>query len=98
MTASPIKHQEKIIKIVEMFYPHAKIYLFGSYARNEARRTSDIDLAIDAGIKIPLEEKHMIANMIDALNLVQNVDIVDLNAIADDFRTTIMKDAVAWKS
>lgn len=98
MNVYEIKDQGKIIKIIEIFYPHAKIYLFGSYARNEARNSSDIDIAINAGTKMVRAEKYKIINMIDALNLIQNVDVIDLNAVSEDFRTTIMKDAVAWKS
>ena len=70
-----IKNQEKIIKIIEMFFPEAKIYLFGSWARGDQVPTSDVDVAIDLGKPMPITERAQITTMIDALNIPQEVDI-----------------------
>ncbi len=49
--------KDKIIKVIEIFYPNAKIYLFGSRARGTNEEQSDIDIAIDAGLPIPMAKK-----------------------------------------
>lgn len=92
-----IKHQDKIITIITMFFPEAKIYLFGSYASGDYRRSSDIDIAIDAGRRLRLAEKGQIRNMIDALNLIQEVDIVDFYSLPEDMKKDILREGVAWK-
>ncbi|MBM3887436.1 nucleotidyltransferase domain-containing protein, partial [Candidatus Dependentiae bacterium] len=42
-------HKEKLINIILKHAPQAKIYLFGSRAREENHKGADIDLALDAG-------------------------------------------------
>lgn len=46
--------KKRVVTIVGMFMPDAKIYLFDSHARGTARPASDVDLAIDNGEEIPL--------------------------------------------
>lgn len=92
-----IEHQKKIIQIIEIFFPHAKIYLFGSRARGNYTSTSDIDIAIDNKIPISMTEKGQIISMIDALNIPQKVDVVDLNRIPDEFKKIILKEGILWK-
>jgi predicted nucleotidyltransferase len=97
-SAAPIKHQDKIIKIIEMFYPNAKIYLFGSYARGDALRGSDIDVAIDNGEPIDIVVKSQIRTMMEALNLVQRVDVVDFQSVPKALKENILKDRIIWKN
>lgn len=43
-----IQHKDKIIKIIEIFYPHAKIYLFGSQdAKRYFTRGRGVEKVID---------------------------------------------------
>lgn len=79
MDKIPNKVKEQIIKVIEIFYPDAKIYLFGSRARGTHNERSDIDIAIDAGRILTMSERGQLNNMIDALNIVQEIDIVDFN-------------------
>jgi predicted nucleotidyltransferase len=92
-----IKHKDRIITIVSMFFPQAKIYLFGSYARGDFSRSSDVDIAVDNGEPISLVEKAQIANMIDVLNLTQNVDVVDFQALPSHLQEKILKEGILWK-
>ncbi len=96
MSAPPIKHKDKIITIIQMFFPEAKIYLFGPYARLEARYDSDIDIAIDIGKRLPIIKKGQIMEMIEALNLVQNVDIVDFHSLPPDMKKDILQEGIKW--
>lgn len=98
MNKDSIQEQVRIIKIIEMFYPNAKIYLFGSYARGDAIRGSDIDIAIDNEAKIDIITKSKIRNMIDALNMPQRVDVVDFQRVPQAMKDNILKDGIVWKS
>lgn len=90
--------KDKIIKVIEIFYPNAKIYLFGSRARQDHKETSDIDLAIDAGKPISITEKGQINSMIDALNIPQNTDIVDFHRAPQALKDKILQEGILWKS
>lgn len=92
-----IKHKDRIVTIISMFFPNAKIYLFGSYARGDFTRSSDVDIAIDAGAPISLVEKSQIKNMIEALNLIQNVDVVDYQSIPHLLQQKVLKEGIVWK-
>lgn len=94
----PIEHKDKIITIISMFYPEAKIYLFGSYARGDATRASDLDIAIDNKEKISIITREQIKSMIDALNLLQTVDVVDFQRVPKTMQDNILKEGILWKN
>ena len=77
-----IPEKEKIIKVIEIFFPDATIYLFGSRARNEHNERSDIDIAFDAKKPVTMTEMGQIKSMIDALTIPQKIDIVDFNRVS----------------
>jgi uncharacterized protein len=93
-----INHKDSIIKIITAFYPDAKIYLFGSYARGTARRGSDIDVAIDVGKRLNLHERQFLWNLLDALPTLQKIDLVDLYTVPDNMRESILKNGISWKN
>ena len=93
-----LEHKDSIIKIISAFYPDAKIYLFGSYARGTAKQGSDIDVAIDTGKRLNLHEWQFLWNLLDALPTVQKIDLVDMYRIPEDMRESIIKEGVVWKS
>jgi len=69
------------------------VYAFGSRANWQAKRASDLDLAIDANDAL----KRNIGNLEEELSLSDlpyKVDIVNLNSISDSFRKAIMPDLV----
>ncbi|CAN5188333.1 nucleotidyltransferase domain-containing protein [soil metagenome] len=92
-----IKYKDAIIKIVEIFFPQAKIYLFGSYARGTNRIGSDIDIAIDSGRPLSFIEINRIARLIDALSIAQRVDIVDFVVLPLELKKEILENGVPWK-
>lgn len=92
-----IDQKDKIITIITMFFPVAKIYLFGSYARGDITRSSDIDIAIDIGKPLPLVQRSQIKKMIECLNLLQNVDVVDFHSVPPELQKNILKDGILWK-
>jgi predicted nucleotidyltransferase len=90
--------KDKIIKIIEIFYPHAKIYLFGSRAGSNYTETSDLDIAIDAGSPMPLIDKAKIFSMIDVLNMPQKTDVIDFHRAPLALQENILKHGILWKS
>lgn len=89
--------KEKIIKVIEIFFPTAKVYLFGSRARGDNTERSDIDLAIDAGKPMTMTEKGQIMTMIDALNMPQKTDVVDFNRAPQALKDNILKEGINLK-
>ncbi len=89
--------KDKILKLIEIFFPNSKVYLFGSRARGDYSERSDIDIAIDAGRPMTLTEKGQIITMIDALNIPQKTDIVDFNRAPQAFKDNILKEGILWR-
>ena len=90
--------KDNIIKVIEIFYPNAKIYLFGSRARQDHNERSDIDIAIDAGEPIPLARRGQIMTMIDALNMIQQTDVVDFQRAPQALKDSILQEGIVWKN
>lgn len=93
-----IEQKNKIIGIIRIFFPQSKIYLFGSYARGDQRRGSDIDIAIDNGEPLSIVPHQQVINMIECLNLVQNVDVVDFRSIPSKLQANILKEGIVWNN
>lgn len=89
--------KEKIIKIIEIFFPDARIFLFGSRARGDHNERSDVDIAIDAGKLLTMTEKGQIMTMVDALNMPQKTDVVDFNRMPQALKDNILKEGILWK-
>lgn len=92
-----IKYKDAIIKIIEIFFPQAKIYLFGSYATGTNKIGSDIDIALDIGRPLSFIEINKVARLIDALPMSERVDIVDFAALPEGMKTDILEKGVIWK-
>lgn len=93
-----ISFKREIIKIVEIYLPEAKIYLFGSYARGDNKWGSDIDIALDAGRKLTLKELRDVKRLISALPMAQTVDVVCMHRIPEKMKANILREGVLWKS
>lgn len=93
-----VPHKEEMIKIIEIYFPQAKIYLFGSYAQGTHTPGSDIDIAIDIGRRLSLKELQNPARLLEALPIAQKIDLVDMNRIPDAMRNAILKEGIAWKN
>lgn len=80
----------------ELGAQRARLYLFGSRARGDAARASDIDIAIlpDA----PLEPGTL-ARIRDALEestIPYEVEVIDLSSVDEPFRRKMLAEAIAW--
>ena len=76
--------------------PAAKVWVFGSRATGRARRYSDLDLAIDAGRPLTLDETASLADAFSESDLSYRVDVVDWHAVDDRFRQIIAQERVPF--
>jgi predicted nucleotidyltransferase len=74
----------------------AKVYVFGSRATGiRVKPYSDVDLALDKGGEVmPSEIMSSLRMKFEFSSLPYRVDIIDLNAITDNFRNIIQNDLI----
>jgi len=88
-------HLTQIIEILKTYLPkNAKVYAFGSRARNDAKQYSDLDLAIDLGAKIDFQLECNLKVAFEDSLIPYNVDIIDLNSINKSFKNNIEDDLI----
>jgi uncharacterized protein len=91
------KTKQKIVAVISALIPDAKIYLFGSRARGTNSKLSDIDIALDAGRELDIEDVYEITCMFRESNIMYKIDVVDLYQVSDLMRKEILEDKVVWK-
>lgn len=91
LTIKQIK--DRILPILSKHNIH-EVYLFGSYARGEAKNTSDVDIYCEAGdIKTFIDQGFLEDELVEALE--KKVDIVFIGSRMDDFfRTQLEGDKI----
>ena len=88
-------HRRLVLDVLRANLPlNTKAWVFGSRATGRARRYSDLDLAIDAGRPMTLDETASLADAFSESDLTYRVDIVDWRAIDDRFRQIIAQERV----
>jgi uncharacterized protein len=88
--ALPADHRRLVLTILRANLPDgAEAWVFGSRATGRARPYSDLDLAIDAGRPLTLDELACLAEAFRDSVLPYRVDVVDWRAIGDQFRQLI---------
>lgn len=73
----------------------ARVWVFGSRATGCARRTSDLDLAVDAGRPLTRRETSSLRNLFEESDLPYRVDVVDWHCAASGFREATEGDLLA---
>ena len=89
-----LKQLKALIKPIFQKYEINEIYLFGSYARGEATKDSDVDIYCSKGnVRSLIDQGRLIDELKAVLN--KEVDIVfDTSEINDYFKTQIMEDMI----
>lgn len=75
---------------------HARLLLFGSRARGEAGRSSDIDLALAAGAPIPPEEMAVLRESLEESRVPFRIDLVDCSTAPAALRQAIEREGIPW--
>jgi len=79
---------DKIKDCLKTYYPCIELAIvFGSFAQSKERKNSDLDIALAAQEKLPIDLRISILNSISLL-INRNVDLIDLN----DVSGTILKE------
>ncbi len=87
------KYIDFIKKTIKSELQNFKLYIFGSRAKNNAKKYSDIDIAIDSPEftdKIKMKLDFVFENS----TIPYEVDIIDLNTISETFKNVIKNDLV----
>ena len=74
----------------------ARIYLFGSWARGQGVRTSDIDVAVLPLEPLPEGTLSHIREALDESLVVYPVDLVDLSETTPEFRQKVEREGILW--
>ncbi|HEV7997403.1 MAG TPA: nucleotidyltransferase domain-containing protein [Stellaceae bacterium] len=83
-------HRRLVLSILAAHLPQGSMaWVFGSRASGRARPLSDLDLAIDAGRRLTLDEIAELAEAFTESDLPYRVDVVDWRGIDERFRQTI---------
>jgi predicted nucleotidyltransferase len=84
------EHRRLVSAILRAHLPaEARAWVFGSRVSGRARRYSDLDLAIDAGRPLSLDELARLAEAFRESDLPYRVDVVDWRGLDDRFRRIV---------
>ena len=75
---------------------NAHVYLFGSWARGEATRLSDIDIAIVPYATLPRGTLARLRERLEESHVPYHVDVVDLTRTAPEFRRRVLAEGMLW--
>jgi uncharacterized protein len=75
---------------------HAQLKLFGSRARGDARRVSDIDLALVAGQPIAADEMAVVREALEESGIPFRIDLIDYASAPAPLRAAIDREGIAW--
>ncbi len=103
MTGLPVDispaHAEIVRDVLRRTAPlGSRVFVFGSRATGKARRTSDLDLAIDAGREITFSELARMSDEFDEAPVPWSIDIIDLRGITPHFRSIIENELVPFET
>lgn len=92
-----VEEKKLMIKLLYALFPESKIYLFGSRARGDHKEWSDIDIALDIGRQMTIKELTRAKNVLEALNIPEKIDVVDMHSIPENLKLVILKEGILWK-
>lgn len=94
-------YEEPVQRVKEVVLQHFKerdvrVYLFGSWARGEQKRSSDIDIAIDSRDDISYEIT-LLRERLEESTIPRHVDVVDMHHTGAALCRRIREEGVLWK-
>ncbi|MGH7110249.1 MAG: nucleotidyltransferase family protein [Stellaceae bacterium] len=86
----PADHRRLVRDILRAHLPQGvRAWVFGSRATGRARRYSDLDLALDCGRRLTLDERARLAEAFSDSDLPYKIDILDWQGLDARFRRII---------
>ena len=80
----------------ELGAQRARLYLFGSRARGDAARASDIDIAILPDAPLGPGTLARIRDALEESTIPYEVEVIDLSSVDEPFRRKMLAEAIAW--
>jgi predicted nucleotidyltransferase len=74
----------------------AAIFLFGSWARGQAHRGSDVDVAVLSPTPLKPGQLAEIREELEQSTVPYDVDLIDLADTDDAFRTRVLAEGIPW--
>lgn len=90
IAVSPLEF-ESIIVILNAHVPIGEARAFGSRYRCTHKDYSDLDLAIDIGEKMPMQQMYRLKDAFEESELPFRVDLLDYRSVSAEFRAVIDK-------
>lgn len=91
------KDKEKIIGLISVLAPKAKIILFGARARGRFSTHSEIELILDMGEIIPSLVMYEISEVLSGTTIIHRIEVMDICFARDFERYSIDRDGIVWK-
>jgi predicted nucleotidyltransferase len=74
-----------------------RAWLFGSHAAGTARRSSDVDVAVQAdGGPVPAAAMLALRESLDEAPVLRRVDLVDLATVDPEFAARVLSESIPW--
>lgn len=86
------------VVITELGDEPVKVYLFGSWAREEECRSSDIDIAVDCKSEASTGLLARLREALEESAIPYRVDVVDLAEAAEELVKKVRKEGIVWKN
>lgn len=86
----------KAIVLQHFSTQNVRIYLFGSWARGEQKRSSDIDIAIEGNKDISYEIT-LLREKLEESTIPRRIDVVDMHHAGKTLCQRIRKEGIVWK-
>ena len=87
------KYIDIIKKTINSELSNYKLYIFGSRVKGNAKKYSDIDLAIESN-ELTDKIKSRLDFLFENSTIPYEIDIINLNTITENFRNCIINDLV----
>ena len=85
--------------VIELFKEeNVIVILFGSRARGDSSRVSDIDIGILPEKSMDRKKLILLKERIDNLNFPYTVDVVDLSKVSEAFKERALGEGIIWKN
>ena len=79
---------------IEKYFPSNQyaVLLFGSFSTGEARKNSDVDIAIKGSEVLPAAQWQNLESELEESDFSRKVDIIDYHRVSPDFQKIIDRD------
>ena len=104
MKKSSETYYNRILKNIKTFVlevfkdEDVKIILFGSRARGDFHRCSDIDIGIVPKNKYDKRKLILLRENLEEMNMPYKVDVVDISKVSKTFKDKALKEGEIWKN